>query len=89
MAERLRAIRSPHIAEVRGRGAMWGVELRGGAARAMAGAVTVRLLKRGILILPGGLGGNVVTLTPPFEISDGEIDCAVGMIAESLQQGAP
>jgi 4-aminobutyrate aminotransferase-like enzyme len=85
MAEALGAIESPHVAEVRGRGAMWGIELRGAAGRDLAGAVTNHLLRRGVLILPGGLGGNVLTLTPPFEISETEIAFASRMIAEALE----
>jgi 4-aminobutyrate aminotransferase-like enzyme len=83
---------SPRVA-VRGRGARWGVEPGGPyaeseAARAMAGAVTGQLLKRGILLLPGGPGGNVLTLTPPFEIADEEIAFAAGEIAECLAAAA-
>jgi 4-aminobutyrate aminotransferase-like enzyme len=54
----------------------------------MAGAVTGQLLKRGILLLPGGPGGNVLTLTPPFEIADEEIAFAAGEIAECLAAAA-
>ena len=56
------------VREVRGRGLMVGVELEGGAARALA--VTRRLLARGWIVLTGGAAGDVLTLTPPLDIDE-------------------
>jgi 4-aminobutyrate aminotransferase / (S)-3-amino-2-methylpropionate transaminase / 5-aminovalerate transaminase len=56
------------VREVRGRGMMVGVELAGGAARALA--VSRALLRRGYIVVTGGTGGDVLTLTPPIDISE-------------------
>ncbi len=47
---------------------MIGVELEGGAPRALA--VTRRLLQRGWIVLTGGAAGDVLTLTPPLDIDE-------------------
>ena len=51
---------------VRGRGLMVGLELEGGAARALS--VMRALLARGYITLTGGVTGSTLTLTPPFNI---------------------
>jgi 4-aminobutyrate aminotransferase-like enzyme len=40
--------------------------------------------KRNLLVGKGGLYGNVVRLTPPMLVREGEIDEALGMIGESF-----
>lgn len=67
---------SPSIAEVRGLGAMLGVELAradGTPDTALAGAVMRRGLADGLILLGGGPAGNVLSFSPPFEITDEEI----------------
>ena len=39
--------------------------------------------RAGIIILSGGVGQNVLSFTPPFVISEEEIDFALGQIAEA------
>jgi 4-aminobutyrate aminotransferase / (S)-3-amino-2-methylpropionate transaminase / 5-aminovalerate transaminase len=56
------------VVAVRGRGLMVGVELEGGAARALD--VTRSLLGRGYIVLTGGVRGDVLTLTPPLTIDE-------------------
>ncbi len=56
------------VVEVRGRGLMIGVELQGGAARALG--VTRQLLQGGWIVLTGGVAGDVITLTPPLDIDE-------------------
>jgi len=51
---------------VRGRGLMVGLALEGGAARALS--VSRELLERGYIVLTGGVSGDTLTLTPPFDI---------------------
>ena len=85
----LRAIHSPRIGEVRGRGMMIGVELVQGADDARpdsAAAIRVvkRALREGLLVLAGGPEGNVLSLTPPFGLADSEIDWAAARVGEFL-----
>jgi len=70
------------VREVRGAGLMVGVELEGGATRALA--VMRRLLAGGWIVLTGGATGDVLTLTPPLEIEvellDGFADALSGAL---------
>lgn len=54
------------VREVRGAGLMIGVEVEGGAARGLG--LARDLLMRGYLVLTGG-AGDVLTLTPPLNVS--------------------
>lgn len=79
----------PHIGEVRGLGMMVGVELvrdRGTreAAPELAGRVVVEALRRGVLLLGGGIYGNVLSLSPPFVITREQLDAALRVLGEIL-----
>jgi len=67
----LRAIRSPHIVDIRGVGLLVGMELNldGGAVN----NVVKRALRDGLILLQSGPLGNVLSFTPPFAIADEEI----------------
>ena len=85
---RLRAalcgLRSRHIGDVRGAGAMLGVELvkpDGSPFGKLAAAIMVQGLQEGLILLGGGPDGNVLSFSPPFAISDEE----VVFLAEKLQ----
>src|SRR5712692_10492571 len=77
--ERLSALRSPLIREVRGRGLLLGVEL---SRRAQPYLET--LLERGVLALPAG--PNVIRLLPPLVITEEQlervVDCLSGVLCE-------
>lgn len=74
----LRANLSENAArEVRGRGFMIGIELRGKAA-----PILKALQERGVLALPAG--PNVLRLLPPLVISDDDLWRAVTIIEETL-----
>ncbi len=80
--DRLREIKSPHVKEVRGRGLMVGVELlpeAGGARR-----FCERLKANGILCKE--THENVIRFAPPLLITRGELDWALGPIAEALRE---
>lgn len=79
LEKKLRALAWPQIKEVRGRGLMWGIELQENA-----GPLLARLLQKGLLFLADGPEGNVLSFTPPFTISDDEIDFALATIAEVI-----
>src|SRR5581483_7096371 len=79
--ERLRALQSPLIREVRGCGLMIGIEL---TRRVQPYLET--LCERGILALPAG--PNVLRLLPPLVIEREQLDHVLDVVAELLQEGA-
>ena len=69
---------------VRGRGLMQGVEILNPHRKRdpkRAGALVESALGRGLILLSGGVGQNVLSFTPPFVITKEEIDFAL----ETLQ----
>jgi adenosylmethionine-8-amino-7-oxononanoate aminotransferase len=95
LADRLRALQSRHIGEVRGRGLLIGLEMVAETNRTpMAEPEVVRLLRlireAGVLVgrnndtVPGF--GNVLTISPPLTLSEEEADTIVEAIGKGLQQ---
>jgi predicted acetylornithine/succinylornithine family transaminase/N-acetyl-ornithine/N-acetyl-lysine deacetylase len=78
--ERLRAIRSPLIREVRGKGLLIGVELTRRAQPYLEA-----LMERGILSLPAG--PNVVRLLPPLVITEEQMARVLDIVEEVLTGG--
>jgi 4-aminobutyrate aminotransferase/(S)-3-amino-2-methylpropionate transaminase len=74
------------VQDVRGCGLMVGVELQGGAGRALA--VLRRLLARGWIVLTGGSRGDVLTLTPPLVIDERLLDAFADALAVALVEPA-
>jgi 4-aminobutyrate aminotransferase/(S)-3-amino-2-methylpropionate transaminase len=70
------------VREVRGRGLMVGVELEGGAPRALT--AMRRLLSRGWIVLTGGVDGATLTLTPPLTIAPSLLEAFVPELAVAL-----
>jgi 4-aminobutyrate aminotransferase-like enzyme len=71
----------------RGRGLMRGIEVLTEAGQpdaARAGQVVEALLARGIILLGGGVEQNVLSFTPPFVISESEIDFALEQLAAAI-----
>ncbi|HRQ40720.1 MAG TPA: acetylornithine/succinylornithine family transaminase [Chloroflexota bacterium] len=79
LMEQLRAIPSPLIREVRGRGLLVGVELKIRAMNVVRG-----LMERGVLALTAG--STVLRLTPPLVIGREEIDQVIEAIAGVLDE---
>jgi 4-aminobutyrate aminotransferase-like enzyme len=46
----------------------------------------VETLRRGLLTLGGGLHGNVLSLSPPFVLTDAQADAALAILAEVLDE---
>ncbi|MEQ1788681.1 MAG: aminotransferase class III-fold pyridoxal phosphate-dependent enzyme, partial [Acidimicrobiales bacterium] len=78
----LRAIDTDAIVDVRGVGAMIGVELRD---KATAVAVQERCLRDGVLVLTCGPDGNVLRLIPPLTMTDAELDHGLTVLTTSVQ----
>jgi 4-aminobutyrate aminotransferase-like enzyme len=70
------------IGKVRGRGAMYGLELDGGSR---AFEVVTRALDRGLLLLPSGDDGQVISLTPPLIMEEQAIDNALDVLIECVR----
>jgi 4-aminobutyrate aminotransferase-like enzyme len=79
------ALRGCGVVDVRGRGLMIGVELEGGAPRALS--VTRHLLQRGWIVLTGGAAGDVLTLTPPLDIDEALLEAFTGALAAVARSG--
>jgi acetylornithine/succinyldiaminopimelate/putrescine aminotransferase len=74
------------VREVRGLGALWGLELADAArARRLVGECRAR----GVLLLAGGPEGRVVQMAPPLLLSDGQLAAALAALAEALAALAP
>lgn len=85
--EALKGISSPRIHQIRGKGLLIGVELRRpdqAPASTEAMHIVKKALKDGLLLLPGGPSGNVLSLAPPFVIERGEIDHITAKLQEYL-----
>jgi ornithine--oxo-acid transaminase len=79
--QRLRAIRSPYIKEVRGRGLLIGIELRpeAGGARRFCEA----LKERGMLVKE--TREHILRFAPPLVISPEDLDWALDQIQEVME----
>ena len=82
-------IQSPRIGDIRSVGLLAGIEIIAGdgspdpdtAVRCVTGA-----LKEGLLILAGGRHGNVISLTPPFDIGPEESEFLATSLGRLLRQ---
>lgn len=97
LGERLRAAleklaaRHALIGQVRGRGLMIGIELvtdrvTKPPATEAAWQLMAACQRRGVLVLAGGMFGNVLSITPPFVISEAQIDAALEIIDAALEE---
>ena len=85
----LGGLSSPLIHEIRGRGLMLGMELRhedGSAAGDVAGEVLSKMMQQGVFMLADGAEGNVLAFTPPFVISDEEMQFAMEGLQSALDR---
>jgi len=77
----------PLVADVRGRGLLIGIELRGPVARSVAGQwLALALLEAGLLVQPASQAWNVLRIEPPLTIDRGEIAHAVETIGTVFDQ---
>jgi predicted acetylornithine/succinylornithine family transaminase/N-acetyl-ornithine/N-acetyl-lysine deacetylase len=80
--ERLRALHTPLILEVRGRGLLLGIELKRRVQPYLEA-----LAERGVLALPAG--SNVIRLLPPLVISEDQLDRLLDVVEEILLEEVP
>ena len=76
-----RAASRPEIVEVRGRGLMIGIEV---APEQGAAVACQRALSKGVIALPSGSRGEVVSVTPPLCIDEAALLAALDVLVESL-----
>ena len=83
--------RFDEVADVRGLGAMLAIAMvRGGKADAdLATAVAEGAARRGLLLLKAGIYSNCIRVLVPLVISDAELDEALGVWEEALQEALP
>jgi 4-aminobutyrate aminotransferase-like enzyme len=70
------------VVDVRGRGLMWGIELR---ETRTAEQLVKRALKAGVILLQAGPLGNVISITPPLVISEAQLHRAVDVIETCIE----
>ncbi len=78
---------SPALGDRRGAGLMRGLELilaDGSPDAELAGEIVLRALGDGLLILAGSPNGNVLSITPPFGITEDEIAFFASRLQEYL-----
>lgn len=83
----------PHVAEVRGRGMMVGIEFAHPDSLAprpdLAKAVINEALMHRLLLLPCGTWGQVVRVIPPLVTAEAEIDQAISILTAALAATDP
>ncbi|MFI9271023.1 aspartate aminotransferase family protein [Kitasatospora sp. NPDC052896] len=91
IADRLAGLADhPWVAEVRGRGLMWGVEFTnpetGEPAGSVAAAVQARALRQGLIVEVGGRDDAVVRLMPPLNVTAETVETACSILLDAITQ---
>jgi 4-aminobutyrate aminotransferase/(S)-3-amino-2-methylpropionate transaminase len=83
--------RFDEVSDVRGLGAMLAIAMvRDGKPDAdLATAVAEGAARRGLLLLKAGIYSNCIRVLVPLVISDAELDEALGVWEEALQEALP
>jgi 4-aminobutyrate aminotransferase len=82
---RLQAEFPDHIADVRGRGCMVGLEFAHPPGSGIAGAVTAAAMDEGLLLLTTGWR-ETIRFIPPLVITEKEVDTALEMFAKAVKK---
>lgn len=78
----------PHVAEVRGRGAMMAVEFatpEGRPDAAVTSAIAAKCKAQGVVTLTCGLDGNVIRLLPPLVINESLLREGLNILADAIR----
>lgn len=93
LGEWLKALQSrfPMIGEVRGRGLMWAIEFvedreSKRPATGFAAKLMKEALKEGLILLPCGVHGSILALSPPMVISEAQLRAIVDIISRLLSR---
>lgn len=70
------------VTDVRGRGLMWGVQLRDAAA---ASAAVKGALARGAIFIQSGIDGATISIAPPLVITQAQLDHAVDALENAIE----
>jgi len=90
IGERFRALqaRQPRLGDVRGLGAMMGLEFVTDDGRTPDPSLVQRVVEgcreRGMLVLPTGTYGNVIRMLPPIRMSDAELEEGMATLEASI-----
>ena len=91
----LRAVDSPIVGDVRGKGLMIGVELvrpgtgsPGAPAPELASAVLEATKRRGLLVGKGGLYGNALRIAPPMSLTAEEAAEGLAILTAAIEEVA-
>uniref|UniRef100_UPI001892051F diaminobutyrate--2-oxoglutarate transaminase family protein n=2 Tax=Catenulispora pinisilvae TaxID=2705253 RepID=UPI001892051F len=89
IADRLKPlVDDPWVAEVRGRGLIWGIEFadpkNGRTAGALAAAVQAAALRGGLIVELGGRDDCVVRMLPPLNVTAGTVETACTILLEAI-----
>lgn len=77
------------VADVRGAGLLWGVELRDAHGHAMSeatGKLMEEALAQGLILLGGGVEGNVISLSPSISTTKEEVSWGLGTLRKLIEQ---
>ena len=75
------------VAEVRGEGGIWAVDLATGAGRPDAGTVRDRMIDAGVIVRP--IGDATLAVCPPLVITDEEVDRVIGTLSDQIERSSP
>ena len=89
IAERLAALEpNPAVLQVRGKGLMWGIELKaprdGRTAGELAEDVQARALRSGLILELGGRDDCVVRMLPPLNVTAEVVDIALTILLRAI-----
>ena len=91
MHERLAPVcdASPHVAELRGKGLMQGLEFCHPGSIEPDAATTAAVLEstkdRGLLVGKGGLYGNVIRITPMMNVTEAELNQGLDILVDAIE----
>jgi 4-aminobutyrate aminotransferase-like enzyme len=83
LGSRLDTLRvSPDVADTRGRGLFWAIQLRDAVT---AGRVVKRALASGVIVLQSGGKGDTITVAPPLVISDRQLGRGIELLEAAIR----